>query len=394
MDSNNYVAPRGNGWIVVVNGQQVNGIFSTQQAAEQAYNQARGMPGGGGGGGGQVYNTPNGPKTLDQMISELRVAGYGGPWDPGTVVEVYNRTAGGGAGGGGGGGGGGGYDWGSLWNALMGSNREQFDWEKQLANMQLYSQLAQALLGGAASLRGPYDWLKYAQYTTGGQDIFNRLWGSGVAPAFGAPTGFTEPVTIDKVLADLGLVPGGRQAAGGGPGMYWTVNGWKTIDQMRQELKVANYPNWQNAGTQEIVEVYARTTKGPVTPWSDTQTQGQAQAAGAGAQAMSAQTTPMATALQQATAPVTGQTTGATQTTRTAQTEQPLAPLPHQIHPAVWDSLSQTAKQMILAAAEEGKTPSGAWTAEDFLQQMYAARPKGTAPRQVTFNWGMPRSYF
>jgi len=57
---------------------------------------AQGNPGGGGGGGGSGrYSTKNGPKTLDEMTSELRTAGYPGPWDAAKVAEAYARTTGG-----------------------------------------------------------------------------------------------------------------------------------------------------------------------------------------------------------------------------------------------------------------------------------------------------------
>ena len=48
--------------------------------------------------------------------------------------------------------------------------------------------------------------------------------------------------------------------------MYQTVNGPKTVAQMRDELRVAGYPNWQAAGEAEIAQVYARTSRGNVSP--------------------------------------------------------------------------------------------------------------------------------
>ena len=44
MDANNFVAPYASGWVVWVNGSQVNGIYATQGEAERAYNTARGFP--------------------------------------------------------------------------------------------------------------------------------------------------------------------------------------------------------------------------------------------------------------------------------------------------------------------------------------------------------------
>ena len=70
-----------------------------------------------------------------------------------------------------------------------------------------------------------------------------------------------------------------------------------------------------------------------------------------------------------------------------------MAPLPYQINPAVWDSLSSTAKQMILAAAGAGRTPSGAWDETDYLNQFNASRPMGTAPKTTQYNWGAPQGY-
>jgi hypothetical protein len=95
------------------------------------------------------------------------------------------------------------------------------------------------------------------------------------------------------------------------------------------------------------------------------------------------QMVPGATAIEQATAPVTG--------TSAANPYQ--SPNPWQINPAVWDSMSGTAKQMILSSAEQGNTPAGAWNATDFLSQLEAARPQGTAPRRVSTNWGSQSLY-
>ena len=47
-------------------------------------------------------------------------------------------------------------------------------------------------------------------------------------------------------------------------GYYMTVNGAKTVAQMRNELAIANYPNWQWASEAEIVSVYGRTSGGAV----------------------------------------------------------------------------------------------------------------------------------
>lgn len=61
---------------------------------------------------------------------------------------------------------------------------------------------------------------------------------------------------------------------------------------------------------------------------------------------------------------------------------------PHQINPAVWDSMNSYGRGAVLNAAELGYTPSGAWDRETFLSQLNAARPKGTAPKRMSYNYG------
>lgn len=51
---------------------------------------------GGTAGGSATYPTPNGPRSIAQMTTELKAAGYPGPWDDTSVIAAYNRTAGGG----------------------------------------------------------------------------------------------------------------------------------------------------------------------------------------------------------------------------------------------------------------------------------------------------------
>ena len=97
-----------------------------------------------------------------------------------------------------------------------------------------------------------------------------------------------------------------------------------------------------------------------------------------------ATTAPQSTALQAATAPLTGgQQAGNAQ-----------VPLPHQINPAVWDSLPETAKQVILGSVMAGNTPSGGWDPNDWLAQLNSRRPGGVAPSKVAYNFAKPSSFF
>jgi hypothetical protein len=120
--------------------------------------------------------------------------------------------------------------------------------------------------------------------------------------------------------------------------VYQTVNGLRTVANMRAELKAAGWPDWERADETAVVNTYARTTRSPV---------------------------------------------------KLAQ-----APLPYQINPMTWDSLSDTARQLFLSMAELGQTPSGAWTKADYLNQFEQSRPKGIAPKQVHFDYGLNQSYF
>lgn len=278
------------------------------------------------GGGGQ---TRDGYLSDADLQARLRSAGYGGPWDTASMIAAFNRA-------------------GQpaktglsslaqlLGISLPESNQMDLDWSKEqygkslaenqrqfnqnyITNWQtaqdeqkrqyeksIYTGLMQSLLGTSAQLHGqPANWLNYANYTTGGQNIFNRLLGSEPAPRYGAPGGASQPMTMQQLIADLGL--GDRPA-----------------------------------------------------------------------------TSPMQSALQASTAALTGG----------QQAENAQVPLPHQVNPGVWDSLSPTAKQLIMGSVQAGNTPSGVWDPNDWTAQLNASRPQGTAPRQVNYNWAQPSSFF
>jgi hypothetical protein len=71
------------------------------------------------------------------------------------------------------------------------------------------------------------------------------------------------------------------------------------------------------------------------------------------------------------------------------------APAPHQIPTANWDALSPSAREMLVGAAEAGQTESGgAYAAEDYLSQIEAARPAGTAPTGTRNRYRAPAPVF
>ncbi len=608
MDDRNYVAPSPDGGYVVVRDGQVVGKSDSQQDAERIYNNYAGQPNAPTGPstgpttGGKTYQTPNGPRTIDQMRQELAGAGYNGAGDDASIIAAYNRTA---SGGGGGGDGGGGYNWAGLGDALGKSNEKDFQQRQQQIDAQIrdidariadakgrlqiakdesarqqamldlqrlnsdrdyllrsrdqYSQLAQALLSGAVSLDRPQDWLKYAQYTSGGRDIMKALFGGEALPQFGAPTGYSKPMGIDDVLKALGITPGTVPGAdstrpdlipGGTPaavpagwyqqmvqgygemqaklgrkltrdefaemvrlrtglsadigrklyddGNAYTAAFGHTMDEatatgwLRQQLGLpaqaggattpggtttppaaggtATDPNaaldaiWRSRT--DLATLYQREGWPIATPdqqraivrdWLKMTDDREVAAAGrdpvkyAQSKGWLQPATPMGATAQgqgmalQPSAPVPSPTPmpgrsvtpmpdmngGVIEGTRTAtrnpepswpgptgvvplpagrvtpmpdmdggvietpevrtrnpQPEEPMIPLPHQINPAVWDSMSDTQKQLILAAAKAGRTPSGYWEPSDYVRQIEAARPKGYAPRQTTIDWG------
>jgi hypothetical protein len=223
------------------------------------------------GGGGAVYQTKNGPRTVQQMEAELYAVGWGGPvggtGGPGAIANAYARTTGGPvtemAG----------QNYGAAaqnqmlpvnpqtgqqmdeataeayrrylqWLSQSGADQYQLqldrlglerdrlslDREKAATDMQLarnadaraeamlriqqadqalrenqfkqqqlefektltqrqtefrqtqYSDLAKTLLQGAASLRGPRDWMQYAEFTGGGRNLYDQLYGSEEQP--------------------------------------------------------------------------------------------------------------------------------------------------------------------------------------------------------------------
>lgn len=271
-----------------------------------------------------------------------------------------------------------------------------------LDQRQQYIGLTTTLLGTAASLSGPRDWMKYAQYTQGGKGLFETMFGSTPAPAFGAATGVSEPNTVQNLLAQLGIgagnIPqnaaagasgapnlGGAFGGTGQPGVTpgvaptaasYTVRSGDTLNKLAlqygttaQELATLNGiadPNLIRVG--QILKLpgqkgatggnLAGTPGYPIdAPSTGVNSRGQV-----GPEVPFGSTTP--------TTPPAG------------------IPQPHQINPAVWDSLSPTAKQMILGAWEGGLGTGGYVAGEDALASIEKARPKGQTPATPGMNWG------
>lgn len=474
----------------------------------------------------------------------------------------------------------------------LGLQQQQIDMLKDQFNKRLYSEMATSLLASSTQLASsPANWLDYANYTSGGRDIFQTLFGGQTVPSFGAPTGRSEPNSITNLLKQLGIVPGTLAGSAPGPNpppnisddealdwiwknktelkAFYEKNGWDVSTVEKQRAAVRNWITKANpvffnmtpqqvaaalgykapaAPTTGVAPEYVGENPPPATIPPPEKSQERSNEAGIRAtEPPGSESTrppnipnqpyptgngpvdnpfprnpgpfppppqpgqeggpiqnpfprnpgpfppppqpgqeggPMGnpwprsgpfdpngpyppgwphprgepdpyegSSLSQILGAVLGQPSndqwGIPHTTtanipasnwtggiphtatvnippntqygdipHTASVNLPApfpygpdtpqtppgkpgsptdpyrVPLPHQINPAVWDSLSPTAKQMILAAAKRGHTESGVWTPEDFMSQLNAARPRGTVPRSVRMNWANPTGLF
>ncbi len=284
-------------------------------------------------------------------------------------------------------------------NASMANQKDQLALNKLIAERNYliqqrdqYISLSTMLLDTAAKLSGPRDWLKYAQYTAGGQNLFQSLFGQGQVPSFGAPSGVSDPNSVQNLLGQLGINQGNiPQNAAAKPSTAGSVPSLESLlatasgnaaptAPSQQPAQAATYTVRAGDTLSALARQYGTTVQalaslnGISNPnlirvGQVLKLPGQAKAATAPSP-MSAPVNPGGTA------PSAGTSTGS------------LVPLPHQINPAAWDALSPTAKQMVLGAAEGGQTPSGYWSADDFLTQLEKARPKGQATASPGVQWG------
>jgi hypothetical protein len=65
----------------------------------------------------------------------------------------------------------------------------------------------------------------------------------------------------------------------------------------------------------------------------------------------------------------------------------PQVPLPHQVNPAVWDSLSRTGRGLALGAAG-----AGGWDTQDYEDTINQTRPRGYARQASQYGYRAPRS--
>lgn len=397
-----YVQDNGDGtYSVVDDSGQVAYTDANLGRAEGWYNiNVRGEPDvGQWSGNGAV--TPGFQTPLESMRAQLQRAGYPGPWDDASVRAAFARTVNGGNAAMGGA-----FDWSGLWGALTGSNQQRFDWDRSAGLMGLtgrvtpeyrgdygeytlpyqqlkwqqdmaqrdfeegrrqfdqgqFGEMARALLGAATSLRGPENWLQYAEMTNGGRNIFDALRGSQVSPSFGV-TGYSNPANLQGLLSALGLVPGG-----GGGMLSGTGGGERVIPPGL--ASPGRIPGGEPLNYAQGVGSAAGLPDGML--YAGGQAPGPGNVEDPTGEVLSRDQLAVLRGAVDASAGVMGSRQ---------------APNPWQVNPAVWDASSDTARRMVLGAVERGYTPSGAWTADDYMAQLNASRPIGRAPRATAFEW-------
>lgn len=215
MDNQNYVAPYNGGFIVVVNGQQVGGLYGSQADAENAYNAAHG------GSNSSGSNPSPASGSLDDIKNQLRNAGYPGPWDDASVIAAYQRTVNGG-------------------NA---------------------GPLAGYMPGSESITVGDYDWASLAtqQKIAELQDAYNRArLALDAIQGFAAETGWIDPSMLSQFLTAAGMT------AGGGAGTYTRndTGETKSIQQMRNELVGAGGDYWNTASDEQVISEYGKLAGG------------------------------------------------------------------------------------------------------------------------------------
>jgi hypothetical protein len=352
------------------------------------------------GGDQTTYDTPNGPKTLAEIIAGLQGVGWNGDYnDIPSVIAAYNATASGTSGGGG--------DANSAQNlldAIASGDQQRFDEAVKEYQQTSSTNLATSLLGTASQLQGPADYFKFNQYTSGGRDLWQQLFGSQPRADFSAPTGPITPMTLSTLMQSLGMLPATPAPTTVNPaapaGSVPAVNN-QNVPPTAPPPAVApaavqSTPTTPLSGVAASVGGVApqAVQSAPITPVlpipSPSPTAQPSQSSGWGPPAPAPAPTPAPPPAPAAapTDPTAAQKTPATIPTAWQNAVQPI-PLPYQINPAVWDSMGSVGQQLALSAAE-----AAGWDKDEYLRQINAARPQGTAPGASSTTFRTPMGAF
>lgn len=270
MDSNNYVAPYGSGYIVVVNGQQV-GEYSDLTQAQNAYNDARGYPNAPAPTQSPAY-VPPAPSGMPNMnVAPTQLLDMGMQAQLQAIHQAYldermrlleipemqmrsaaerHRLALEGT-----------LDLARLtgWinpndvNTIIQAAQDLDNWGQQVTGLAQYS---------TANGNLTVDQMRQELYNASGQ---MQEW-------LNAPD--------DRVISEYGKVTGTPVSPVSGTttaASYNTVNGTRSVSQMRQELYNASggMQEWLQAPDQQVISEYGKVTGTPVTPMQTTQTAAQ-----------------------------------------------------------------------------------------------------------------------
>lgn len=430
MDNKNYVAPAaGGGYTVVVGGKTV-GNYPDLNTAQQQYNNATGQSNGsssGGGGGGQTYPTQDGNLTLDQMLAGLDSAA-GGHWngnrnDPSAVQAAYQGayTAGQQASGS--------ASAQKLLDAIAAGDQQKFDEairefnadlsEKQREfnqtqigqNRQLYADTAKALLDTASQLRGPQDYYQFNQFTSGGKDLMSQLFGGQSRPAFSAPTGQIQPETLGDLMNRFGFgqMPGTPVSNPDWQGLYnatiAAIHGGTQFNPDSYAAFAAKYgipdsvARQANAGYGDVMkqsgtgfDPWQKYYQGLLDQYNNQYgyvgqpPSNNSLGTGTGAPSDNARMTAqggISASMGGGNGVETPQPMGSD------QQAVPKVPLPYQINPAVYDNLGPVGQGLLQSAAV-----ANGWDWNEFLNQLNASRPQGTAPKSTLTSFQAPAGVF
>jgi hypothetical protein len=107
-----------------------------------------------------------------------------------------------------------------LFNGQPTEAARQFNQTLAQRNAEFQGNLGTSLLNAATQIRGPQDYLQYQQFTHGGQNLMQQLFGNQPIPQGGQPAGPLQSASIQSVLRQLGILPGGSAsvAPGAAPG--------------------------------------------------------------------------------------------------------------------------------------------------------------------------------
>ena len=298
-------------------------------------------------------------------------------------------------------------DWSNKFKAAKGRNPTQAEWTSGLQSISGYSpQQANALYQQSVSYTNQFGQLATPQMWDtwfGGQNPNTTLTGtSGTAPAptativgpanqSPAPTTSVQPAAPTATVQPSVNLPPTEQGKAGIQGFPDSVQSPLSQTVRQPEWTAKKYVGGSSLDNYDENDTFMKMLKASGVPGLAAGTEWwQGGTALVGEKGPELVSLPTGAAVQPLT---TATTSGYTNPYGNSYSGQ-LLPMPHQVNPAVWDSMSDEAKQLVLGAAEAGKTQGGYYSSAEWQRQLNAARPKGTAPKSTQIGWQAARGVF